>query len=157
MKKEVVLVLDDIRSVHNVGSIFRTADCAGVSKIYLCGYTPAPVDRFGRKRKDFAKVSLGAEDSVAWQAASDAASAIRELKAEGYRVIAVEQDEASIDYREAEPEFPLAIVYGNEVDGIPKDTLALCDIVAEIPMAGEKESLNVSVSVGISLFRLLGI
>lgn len=157
MKCEAVLILHDIRSVHNVGSIFRTAECAGVSKIYLCGYTPAPIDRFGRKRKDFAKVSLGAEESVAWESVSDTVSLVKKLKGAGFSITGVEQCEGSEDYKGVVLKFPAALVYGNEVGGVPKEILALCDRVAEIPLRGSKESLNVSVSVGISVFRLLGI
>jgi tRNA G18 (ribose-2'-O)-methylase SpoU len=153
---EISLILLDIRSIHNVGSIFRTADCAGVKKIYLAGYTPAPVDRFGRKRADFAKVSLGAEEAVEWESAADAETLIKELKASGMKIIAVEQDENAVDYKKVKIGGPSAIIYGNEVGGVPKEIVKLCDTVAEIPMHGTKESLNVSVSVGISLFRMLG-
>lgn len=156
MKRTVALVLHDVRSVHNVGSIFRTADCAGVSKIFLCGYTPAPVDRFGRKRRDLAKVSLGAEDSVEWESVPDAKSVIKKLKKGGFKAIAVEQARGSVDYRKAKPAPRTAVVFGNEVEGVPAAVLKLCDEVAEIPMRGAKESLNVSVSVGVALFRLLG-
>src|SRR6185369_8626604 len=90
-----VLLLHNIRSVHNVGSIFRTADAAGVSKIILSGYTPTPVDRFQKPRADFTKVSLGAERSVAWQYVSTLASTIQKLKSEGYTIIAIEQDAGS--------------------------------------------------------------
>jgi tRNA G18 (ribose-2'-O)-methylase SpoU len=155
MKKNVSLILSDIRSIHNVGSIFRTADCAGISKIYLAGYTPAPVDRFGRARRDFAKVSLGAEKTVAWEAVSDIKKLISKLKKEKIQIIAVEQSKNSIDYRKVKPTGPTAILYGNEVGGVPKDVLKLCDVIAEIPLHGEKESLNVSVSVGVSLFRFI--
>lgn len=154
---KIAIVLHDVRSVQNVGSIFRTAECAGVSKIYLCGYTPAPVDRFGRLRKDFAKVSLGAERTVEWESVPDCAKLLSKLKKSGFSLVAVEQSEDSVDYKKVKRRTPVAIVYGNEVGGIPKKILKLCDVVAEIPMKGEKESLNVSVSVGVSLFRMLGI
>ena len=155
MKKDILLILCDVRSVHNVGSIFRTADCAGVKKIYVAGYTPAPVDRFGRKRKDFAKVSLGAEESVEWESVSNTAALIQKLKKEGVHIIAVEQDKNSVDYKKVKLTGPTAIVYGNEVGGVPQEILKLCDMIAEIPMQGAKESLNVSVSVGVTLFRFL--
>lgn len=152
---ETVLVLDNIRSVHNVGSIFRTADAAGVSKIYLVGVTPAPVDRFGRKRRDLAKVALGAEESVSWEQAPDAAGLLGRMRNEGYQIVAVEQSERSVDYKGLRLSFPCALVYGSETEGLAASTLALCDVVAEIPMRGTKESLNVAVSVGITLSRFL--
>ncbi len=151
------LVLHNIRSVHNVGSIFRTADAAGVSKIILSGYTPLPIDRFGRERKDFIKVSLGAEKSVPWVQKKNIASVVRELKKENYFVVAVEQDARSTSLFEYKPpkNKPLAIIVGNEVRGLSKQTLKLCDAVVEIPMRGKKESLNVSVAAGIALFTIL--
>src|ERR1700690_1096716 len=91
-----VLVLHNIRSVHNVGSIFRTADAAGVSRIILSGYTPAPVDRFGRARKDFSKVSLGTEKTVSWEQTKQLTPALKKLKKEGYKLIAIEQDKKSV-------------------------------------------------------------
>lgn len=157
MKYDVSIILNNIRSIHNVGSIFRTADCAGVNKIYLCGYTPAPVDRFGRNRNDFAKVSLGAEDSVLWESVQDIKTLIKDLRKKGTKIIALEQDEKSIDYKKVKIKMPTAIIYGNEVGGVPKDVLDLCDEIVEISMQGNKESLNVSVSVGVSLFKILGI
>jgi tRNA G18 (ribose-2'-O)-methylase SpoU len=153
--KEVYLVLENIRSVENVGSIFRTADAAGVSKIFLVGYTPAPTDRFGRARKDFAKVSLGAEKNIAWEAKEDILSLISQLKAQSMQIISVEQSPRATDYRTTPITLPVAFIYGNEVGGVSKEALAASDKVAVIPMNGKKESLNVSVSVGISLFRLL--
>ncbi len=151
--KRLSVVLHNIRSVHNVGSIFRTADAAGVSKIYVTGFTPAPIDRFGRIRKDFAKVSLGAEQSVPWEYRKNITSLLRELREQKTRVIAVEQDEHSTDYRKLKRKGSVALVFGNEVSGIPKRILSLCDTIVEIPMRGTKESLNVSVAVGIVLFN----
>ena len=152
-----VLILDNIRSEQNVASIFRTADCAGISKIYLCGITPCPIDRFGRIDKKISKISLGAEKTVAWEKCSDTISAIKELKKDGFQIIAVEQSEKSIDYKEVKPKFPIAIVMGMEVEGISKEILTHCDIIAEIPMRGQKESLNVSVATGIAVFKILNI
>lgn len=152
-----VLVLHKIRSAHNTGSMFRTADAAGVSKIILSGYTPSPIDQFGRPRKDFIKVSLGAENSVPWEHFDTLEAAIKKLRQENYTVVAVELDPASIplfDYT-PDPNTPLAIVMGHEVDGLTQEELALCDAIVEIPMHGEKESLNVSVACGVALFALL--
>lgn len=159
-KIEARLLLDNIRSVHNVGSIFRTADTLGVSKIYCLGTTPVPVDRFGRKRSDFAKVSLGAEESVGWEyveqdGKNGGAALVKSLKKEGFKIVALEQDKKSVDYKEVRADVPVLIILGNEVEGVSKDLLKLCDEIAEIPMKGQKESLNVSVSAGIFLYRLL--
>lgn len=149
---ETAIILDNIRSVHNVGSIFRTADCAGVSEIYLCGATPTPVDRFGRQRKDFQKVSLGAEKSVRWQYKKNIADAAGELKARGFFIVSVEQSEDSESFKNFQPKNKTVFIFGHEVNGVSKEALALSDSVVEIPMKGKKESLNVSVCAGIVLF-----
>ncbi|MEI6494854.1 MAG: TrmH family RNA methyltransferase [bacterium] len=155
--KEVCVILDNIRSTHNVGSIFRTSDAGGVKKIYLVGYTPAPLDRFDREVASLTKASLGAEKSVEWEQVADIGELIERLKKENFQIVAVEQDEKSVDYKTVELKDKVAIILGNEVDGVSKETLSLCDIIAEIPMKGEKESLNVSVSAGVALFRLLDV
>lgn len=152
----VSLILHDIRSTHNVGSIFRTADAVGILKIYLTGYTPAPLDRFGRPRKDIAKVALGAEKSVSWEHFPKIKTLLKKLKEEKVQIVALEQAENSIDYKTFKTKNSLALILGNEVGGIEKSILKLCDKVIEIPMSGKKESLNVSVSAGIALFRILG-
>lgn len=152
--KETILILDNIRSVHNVGSIFRTAETAGVNRIYCVGTTPTPVDRFGQKRKDFAKVSLGAEDLVSWEYVSSANSLIRRLKREGYLIVALEQAENSVNYRKIKFGKKNVLIVGNEVGGVAKSLLNLADYIAEIPMKGQKESLNVSVATGIMLFGM---
>lgn len=185
-----VVILNNVRSSENVGSIFRTADTAGVKKIILCGYTPAPLDRFGRENKRLAKASLGAEKFVEWEKQDSLSDAIAVLensfsslstdksllafssarpvglrKARSEKnfpkliVVAIEQDKNSIDYRKIKEKLSdesqtIALVFGNEVDGLSKEDLSLCDLVAEIPMHGKKESLNVSVSVGVVLFSL---
>jgi len=157
MKKENVLILQDIRSTQNVGAIFRTAESVGINKIYLTGYTPAPVDRFGKKRKDVAKSALGAEELVSWESKKSLISLIRKLKKEGYLIVAIEQDEKSIDYKKVKLSQKNAFILGTEVTGIPKNILKECDVIAEIPMKGKKESLNVSVATGVALFRILNI
>lgn len=151
---QLFLVLHNIRSVINVGSIFRTADAAGVSKIYLTGYTPAPIDRFERKRKDFAKASLGADNFIAWES-RDIFELLDQFKREGIAIVAIEQTADSIDYKKFIPNFPIAIILGNEVEGIEEDILKHSDATIDIPMYGQKESLNVSVAAGIILYRLL--
>ena len=159
--QENILILHNIRSVENVGAMFRTADAVGIDKIYLTGYTPTPLDRFGRKRKDLAKSALGAEEFVKWAYKKLVSPVIAKLKREGYKIIAIEQAKNSVDYRKVSaqggPAFgskKLAFIVGTEVTGIPKDVLKKCDIIAEIPMYGQKESLNVSVALGIALFRI---
>ncbi|MDO8564817.1 MAG: TrmH family RNA methyltransferase [bacterium] len=164
---EIYVILHNVRSVYNVGSIFRTADAAGVAKIFLTGYTPTPIDRFGRARRDFAKVSLGAEQSVAWEYQKSASALIRELKSEGVFCVCVEQDKQSTDYRKITSRKHTAFLFGNEVQGVPPALRKVCNVIAEIPMRGSmvrhahhprqtrtgKESLNVSVAAGIMLFR----
>ncbi len=139
--------------------MFRTADAAGIDKIYLIGTTPTPIDRFGRKRKDLAKSALGAEEYVAWEYKKTISPLLSKLKKEGFYVIAIEQDKNSVDYRKLKANsYKLkAFLVGTEVTGIPKNILKKCDVIAEIPMRGKKESLNVSVALGIALFRVLGL
>ena len=152
MQKKTVVVLDSIRSAHNVGSIFRTCDGAGVSALYLCGYTPTPIDRFGRKRKDIEKVALGAEKTVPWKHFETTEDALEKLKNDKFTLIAVEQTEKSIPHILKESTSDRAFVFGNETEGLSESILTQCDLAVEIPMAGSKESLNVSVTVGIVLF-----
>jgi tRNA G18 (ribose-2'-O)-methylase SpoU len=158
--KEIIVVLNNVRSNENVGSIFRTADAALVSKIILCGYTPAPLDRFGRENKGLSKASLGAEKFVEWEKVENLKEAIERLKIEKFVVVAIEQSENSINYKNIKTKILdsrfklLALVFGNEVDGLSQEGLKLCDFVAEIPMRGKKESLNVAVTVGIVLYSL---
>ena len=155
MLSQNFLLLHNIRSAYNVGAIFRTADAVGVSKIYLSGYTPAPVDRFGRQRKDISKVSLGAEKVVDWECVKDVHDLIKRMKKDKVKIIGLEQYERSIDYRKAKITGRNLIIIGNEVDGMEKGILDLCDEIVEIPMKGKKESLNVSVAVGIFLYQIL--
>ncbi len=180
-----IVILNNIRSNENVGSIFRTCDAVGVKKIFLCGYTPAPLDRFGRQNKALTKASLCAEKFVEWERTESLEEAVNVLKNYSpslctdksllafssarpvglrkarsednfskFKIIGVEQDKRSINYKLISNNDNLALVFGNEVDGLSKEDLALCDVVAEIPMRGNKESLNVAVSVGIILFSI---
>src|SRR3989338_579288 len=158
----MVVILNNIRSLHNVGSIFRTADAAGVKKIYLCGITPEPIDKFGRPRQQLVKVSLGAEKSVAWDASARSTRAtlklLESLKKEGYKTWAVEQSKKSIPYYKSNVKGQLSnvvLVFGNEVRGLSPAILKKADKILEIPMRGRKESLNVSVAFGIVAFDLL--
>lgn len=178
----IILILHNIRSVHNVGSIFRTADCSGVSKIYLVGVTPTPKDRFGGFRKDFSKVALGTEKTMEWEKVEEFSEVYENLKKDGFEVLAVEQDKRSISYNEYrlnKKNSKIALVFGEETRGLPKSVLKKCDQILEIPMRGMmvrqanhpknlrkkpsfartlrtgKESLNVSVAVGIVVFGLI--
>lgn len=159
MKKgrEVVVVLPDIRSALNVGSIFRTSDACGISKIYLVGYTPAPIDQFGRISKEITKTALGAEKNIVWEKLDSLTKLLIKLKKDGFYIIAIEQANNSVDYRKVRPQEKTAFIFGNEVEGLSESILKKCDVVAEISMKGEKESLNVSVSAGVALFRILDI
>jgi len=169
----IVAILYNIRSLHNVGSIFRTADAAGVEKIYLCGITPAPVDRFGKFRPQLTKVALGAERYVQWEKISRTNKLIARLKEEGYKIFAVEQSKNAIPYFEIS-NYPIrrsangivnksrkkyaskvALIFGNEVRGLPKTILRKADKILEIPMKGKKESLNVAVAFSIVVFHLI--
>jgi len=150
-----VLILPDIRSAINVGAIFRTADAVGISKIFLVGCTPRPTDTFGRVQKDIAKSALGAETWISWKYKKTLIPLLNNLKKDGYEIIAIEQDDRSIDYRKIKIIGKVAIIMGPEVDGLNKKILDKCDKIVEIPMYGKKESLNVSVACGIALFRIL--
>jgi len=152
--KKIYLILHNIRSTHNVGSIFRTADAVGVSKIYLTGYTPSPFDKLGKLEKNFSKTALGAEKSVEWAKTKNLTPLLTKLKKEGAQIVALEQDAHSTIYSMFKPKFPIALLLGNEVSGVDKSVLKKCDHIIEIPMRGQKESLNVSVAAGVALFRL---
>ncbi len=159
---DFVAVLDNIRSLHNVGSIFRTADGAGINKVYLCGITPALVDSLGKARQQLIKTSLGAEKSVEWDASTRSARAtiklLERLKEDGYKILAVEQSKDSIPYYKfSSKSSKLCLVVGNEINGLPASVLKLADKVLEIPMLGHKESLNVSVAFGIAAYHISGI
>ena len=151
-----VVILNNIRSNENVGSIFRTCDAAGVSKIILAGYTPAPTDRFGRENKGLIKASLGAEKFVAWEKIENLKNASLKLKKEKFKIIEIEQDKKAINYKKLKNKNikNIALVFGNEVEGLLKEDLKLCDLIAGIPMHGRKESLNVAVAAGIILYEL---
>lgn len=155
--RENILVLHNIRSVENVGAMFRTADAVGINKIYLTGHTPAPVDRFGRKRKDLAKSALGAEEFVKWEQKKSILPLLAKLKMDGFQIVAIEQAKNSVDYKKVKLKNKNTFIVGAEVTGIPKSILQKCDVIAEIPMQGKKESLNVSVSLGVALFQILKI
>ena len=150
-KFPVIVVLDNVRSMHNVGSVFRTADGFLLEAIYLCGYTPKPPHR------DIQKTALGATETVHWQAFETTAEAVQLLKKNGYQLLAVEQAKQSmmlhqINYSANEK---LAIIFGNEVEGVQQDIIDQCDACIEIPQFGMKHSLNVSVAAGIVLYKII--
>lgn len=151
------MILHNIRSLHNVGSMFRTADAVGVSKIFLTGYTPSPLDSFWNFRKEISKTALGAEKYVPWEKIRYIVSLLRQLKKSKVQIVALEQSKDAIDYRKFKPRFPLALVLGNEVRGLSAALLKKCGKVIYIPIYGKKESLNVSVAAGVALFSLRGI
>lgn len=155
--KQIILILPDIRSAQNVGAIFRTSDAVGVNKIYLTGYTPQPLDKYGRPRTDIAKAALGAELSVPWEYKKSLTILVKKFKKDGYKIVALEQSDKSIDYKKLKIGDKTVLILGNEVDGVNKKILNECDTVIEIPMLGIKESLNVSVATGVALFRILNI
>lgn len=151
------ILLHNIRSAHNVGSIFRTADALAVSRIFISGYTPTPLDKFGRPLKEIAKTALGAEQSIAWEYAKKPDRFIKLMKKSGTQIIGIEQDVRAIDYKQYQgnaTHAPVLVIVGNEVLGMSKSLREKCDILVEIPMYGKKESLNVSVAFGIGLFRM---
>lgn len=151
-KVPVAIVLDNIRSMHNVGSVFRTADAFLISSLWLCGYTPRPPHR------DIHKTALGATETVEWKYEEKTTEAVMKLKAEGYQVWGIEQVEKSIPLHQfsVDNSAKTAIVFGNEVSGIDSEVLALCDGFIEIPQHGMKHSLNISVAAGIVLWELVG-
>jgi tRNA G18 (ribose-2'-O)-methylase SpoU len=148
--RDFVVIGDDLRSLYNVGSVFRTADGAGVDKIYLCGITGRP-DSLKAIRK-ISKVALGAEKTVEWEYASQAWRLVDKLKKDGYQIVSLEQARKSISYTKFKPRFPVALVVGNEKTGVKKSILGRSDKIIQIPMCGRKESLNVSVAFGIAAY-----
>lgn len=148
-----VIILHDIRSHYNVGAMFRTADGAGVAKLYLVGYTPSPIDRFGRPVHEIHKTALGAEQVVPYEAVVNTDELIIRLKAEGFVVVAVEQATNSVMLQDFVVPEKVAYIVGSETEGVPKTVLDQVDVVLEIPMQGEKESLNVSVAAGIVMYH----
>ena len=152
----MIVILHNIRSLHNVGSIFRTADAVGIKKIYLCGITPAPVDKFGRLRQQLTKVSLGAENFVEWEKVKAVSKLIDKLKKQKYKIFAIEQSKKSVPYYNLQLKNlktkKLCLVLGNEIKGLPLSILKKADKILEIPMHGKKESLNVAVAFGIIAF-----
>jgi len=146
---ELFVICHNIRSRHNVGSIFRTADAAGVSKIFLCGITPTP------PHHDIEKVSLGAEKTVEWEKCKETWRLIEKLKKEGFRIISLEQSKKAVSLDDlGKIKGPVALILGSEVDGLPRFVLDRSDKIIQIPMYGKKESLNVSVAFGVAIYKI---
>ncbi len=153
--RKIAAVLLDIRSSENAGSICRTAECAGVDEMYCVGTTPTHIDRFGRENKKFTKASLGAEKHVKVEHHKDINLLLKKLKKEKFKIISLEQAKGAKDYKNINLKGNFAIILGNEVNGISQKVLKQTDEIAEIKMAGRKESLNVSVAFGVAIFRIL--
>ena len=147
--KQIVLVLYNIRSRFNVGAIFRTADAAGVDNIYLCGITPTP------PHPKIDKVALGAEKYIPFEKYKQTKHLLKKLKLKGYSLVALEQSRKSIPYYKLKPKYPLALLVGSEVKGLPRALLQECNEIVEIPMYGKKESLNVAIATGIIIFDII--
>ena len=149
-KAPIIAVLDNIRSMHNVGSVFRTSDAFLLNAIFLCGYTPQPPHR------DINKTALGATESVDWIYFSTTIEAVQQLKANGYKVYGIEQTEESISLEKfnVAADEKIAVVFGNEIEGVDSNVLEACDGSIEIPQLGMKHSLNISVAAGIVLWKL---
>lgn len=149
-KTPVIILLDNVRSMNNVGSVFRTADAFLVEKIVLCGYTPQPPHR------DIQKTALGATETVTWEHASDTLAAVKRLQQEGCAVYAVEQAEQSIMLHQfvAPQQQKIALVFGNEVEGVQQAVVSACDGCIEIPQFGSKHSFNIAVSAGIVVWEV---
>ncbi|MBI2039218.1 MAG: TrmH family RNA methyltransferase [Candidatus Niyogibacteria bacterium] len=152
----MIAILADIRSSHNVGSIFRTADAAGVEKLYLCGVTPEVRDRYGRANEKLLKVALGAEKTIAWEHVKSAVRLADSLKKDGFEILALEQSRGATTLFDARPKnfSKTALIVGNEIRGLSRTLLKRADRIIQIPMYGKKESLNVAVAFGIAAYQL---
>ena len=147
------LILHNVRSHYNVGAMFRTADGAGVARVFLAGITPSPIDRFGRPVPEIHKTALGAELEIPWEVVSDIIPLIKKLQSEGVQVVAVEQSGTSVALSDFKVPPSVAYIMGSETEGLPAEILEAVDVMVEIPMLGKKESLNVSVAAGIVLYH----
>jgi 23S rRNA (guanosine2251-2'-O)-methyltransferase len=152
--RRVMVVLDNVRSLYNTGAILRTADAAGVERVVLCGITPRP-DQGARQRRAIAKTALGAEETVAWEYASDTTVALADLRAAGYHTVAVETAADAVDLFEWTPTWPVCLVFGHEREGVSHDLTLGVETVVRIPMLGRKRSLNVASAAAVVLYELL--
>jgi 23S rRNA (guanosine2251-2'-O)-methyltransferase len=149
-KRQIIVILDDVRSMHNVGSAFRTCDAFAIEALYLCGYTPAPPHR------DIHKTALGATETVNWKNFPTTMEAVTHARSEGYKILAVEQAHNSVMLHELNyTNEKVALVFGNEVAGVSDEVLEVADACIEIPQWGSKHSLNISVSLGVVLWEMV--
>ncbi|MBN2086783.1 TrmH family RNA methyltransferase [Candidatus Peregrinibacteria bacterium] len=148
MNHKVYVLAHNIRSMHNIGSIFRTSDGAGVSKIYLTGYSACP------PRKEITKTAIGAEEFIPWEFYKNPIDVVKKLKKEKVHIYALERTEGGESIFHFKPKYPCCLIVGNEIEGVPPELLDLCDAKLEIPMRGIKESLNVSVAFGIGIYAM---
>jgi 23S rRNA (guanosine2251-2'-O)-methyltransferase len=159
---KIYLIIHDVRSAHNVGSLLRSADGFGVAKVYLTGYSPYPLspndDRLPHEsqqiHKRIQKTALGAENTVSWEKRSDLQQLIIDLKGQSVKIVALEQSAAATNLTNYKSKSDIAVIVGSELTGLPDNVLAICDEVLEIPMIGQKESFNVAVAGAIGLFQL---
>ncbi|MCC6263455.1 MAG: RNA methyltransferase [Bryobacterales bacterium] len=145
----VSLMLDDVRSMYNVGAFFRTADAAAIGHIFLCGITPLP------SQPGVAKTALGAEGVVRWSHVAQPRDLLNELRAKGYQLVALETNAHAVDLFDWKPQFPVCVLFGNEVDGLKAELLSACDVCVRIPMLGFKHSLNVATAGGVVMYEML--
>jgi 23S rRNA (guanosine2251-2'-O)-methyltransferase len=150
----VVVVLDNVRSLYNTGSILRTADGAGVERVVLCGITPRP-DQGGRQQRAIAKTALGAETSVRWEYEVETGHALERLRASGYQIVAVEPSADAVLVYDWAPRWPVCLVFGHEREGVSPDVAPHIDVTVRIPMLGQKRSLNVATAAGVVLYELV--
>lgn len=149
VRKEFYVICDNIRSLENIGSIFRTADALGITKIFLCGISGRP------PQQKISKTALGAEKTIPWEYYKQAWRLIKKLQVQKTSIVSLEQTKNSIAYTTFKPKFPMALVIGHEVKGVSKKVLQLSDNIIHLPMAGRKESLNVSVAFGIAGYEII--
>jgi tRNA G18 (ribose-2'-O)-methylase SpoU len=145
----VSILLDNVRSMYNVGAFFRTADAAGCEKLYLCGITGRP------PKPAISKTALGSEETVAWEYHAQASALIRELHKSGHEVAAIETSRRAVDLYDWQPNFPVCLLFGHETEGLGAELLDLCDTHVRIPMLGRKHSLNVATAGGVVIYELL--
>lgn len=148
MNQELVIIAHNIRSMHNVGSIFRSSDGVGASRLFLTGYTPCP------PRKEISKTALGADEMISWQHHKNPLKLIRQLKNEGYKIIALEKNKKSKSIYSFQSNEPLCLILGNEIEGVDQSIQEECQYILHLPMHGQKISLNVSVAFGIAAYQL---
>ncbi|MDO8591531.1 MAG: TrmH family RNA methyltransferase [bacterium] len=160
--RRIALIVYNVRSALNVGSMLRTADGLGIARVYLCGYTPYPLSKddgrlphlAAKTDHQISKTALGAQNSVKWTQCKDIGQVIKELKGQKYLIVAVEQTKTAIDLAKFKPTSDVALIVGSEIGGLPQKVLDLCDEHVHIPMLGKKESFNVSIAAAIALYQL---